>query len=51
MSLSNLINKKQRANSEMSLAHLNQQPTKIQYPQIVETVFKEIVGLIKSSMP
>lgn len=35
----------------MNIAQLTLQPQKMQYPQIVETVFKEIVGLIKSSMP
>ncbi|CAD8161847.1 unnamed protein product [Paramecium pentaurelia] len=52
MNLTNLINKKQRANSEMSLATItSQQPQKLSYSQIVEMVFKEILALIKCSMP
>ncbi|CAD8151863.1 unnamed protein product [Paramecium octaurelia] len=52
MNLTNLINKKQRANSEMNLATLtSQQPQKLSYSQIVEMVFKEILALIKCSMP
>ncbi|CAK86288.1 unnamed protein product (macronuclear) [Paramecium tetraurelia] len=52
MNLTNLINKKQRANSEMSLATMtSQQPQKLSYSQIVEMVFKEILALIKCSMP
>ncbi|CAD8087108.1 unnamed protein product [Paramecium sonneborni] len=52
MNLTNLINKKQRANSEMTLVSMiSQQPHKLSYSQIVETVFKEILALIKCSMP
>ncbi|CAD8060883.1 unnamed protein product [Paramecium primaurelia] len=52
MNLTNLINKKQRANSEMNLATItSQQPQKLSYSQIVEIVFKEILVLIKCSMP
>ncbi|CAD8067390.1 unnamed protein product [Paramecium primaurelia] len=52
MNLTNLINKKQRANSEMSLATITSQQTqKLSYSQIVEMVFKEILVLIKCSMP
>ncbi|CAD8081293.1 unnamed protein product [Paramecium sonneborni] len=52
MNLTNLINKKQRANSEMTLASMiSPQPQKLSYSQIVEMVFKEILVLIKCSMP
>ncbi|CAD8051656.1 unnamed protein product [Paramecium sonneborni] len=65
ITLLNNINKKQRANSEInSPIHKNsqsqsvcqpcqpqQQPQSLNYPQIVEIVFKEILNTIRSVMP